>query len=184
MVPPPATQLSCPKCKRGSVLPQEQAEGLQTNHYALNLAQLRRRWRRKTFSCWQFTLYPQWKILQIPFKQDFCWAIIILLRSHWIAGTSLVTMAMMKESMSSSSLTTGPCSSLAVTAGVFCCGPPAKQSIKTGSRNQLQLKPNTRSPSGVWPSVPITDGSSLQALTSDNKLLIDDDETWFLIAFL
>ena len=40
-VPPPATQFSCPKYKRDCVVSQEEAEGLPTNPYALNLTQLR-----------------------------------------------------------------------------------------------------------------------------------------------
>ena len=49
MVPPPATQFSCPKCKRDCVVSQEEAEGLPTNPYALNLAQLRNTVKNKQY---------------------------------------------------------------------------------------------------------------------------------------
>ena len=42
MVPPPANQLTCPKCKRDSTLLQEEAENLTTNAYALSLIQLKK----------------------------------------------------------------------------------------------------------------------------------------------
>jgi len=67
-----------------------------------------------------------------------------------------------------SSLTTGPCLSLVVTTVVFCCGPPAKPSMKNGTRNQLKWKRNTIILSGVWPSVQITVGSSVVAVTTSS----------------
>ena len=48
-VPPPATQFSCPKYKRDCVVSQEEAEGLPTNPYALNLAQLRNTVKNKQY---------------------------------------------------------------------------------------------------------------------------------------
>ena len=42
MVPPPANQLTCPKCKRGSTLLQSEAENLTTNACALNIVQLKK----------------------------------------------------------------------------------------------------------------------------------------------
>ena len=42
MVPPPAYQLTCPKCKRDSTLRQQEAENLTTNAYALNIVQLKK----------------------------------------------------------------------------------------------------------------------------------------------
>ena len=41
MVPPPAHQLTCPKCKQDSTLRQAEAENLTTNVYALNIVQLK-----------------------------------------------------------------------------------------------------------------------------------------------
>ena len=41
MVPPPANQLTCPKCKQDSTLRQAEAENLTSNVYALNLVQLK-----------------------------------------------------------------------------------------------------------------------------------------------
>ena len=95
-----------------------------------------------------------------------------------------MVMGKQRQSMSSSSLTTGPCSYLAVTTAVFCCGPPAKKSMKNGSRNQLKWKRNTRIPSIVWPSIPITDGSLVAVVTGNSYSTMSKRNSSFLFITL